>query len=153
MPPPVPPKVYAGRITIGNPISLAISSTCSMVSATLLVGTGSPISISKSLNRSLSSAFLIVSRGVPSSLTLYLSNTPASFMSTAKFRPVCPPNVGSTPSGLSVSIIRVNTSTVRGSIYIMFAIPVSVIMVAGFELTSTVVTPSSLRALEACVPA
>ena len=129
--------------------TIAMDSTDGLVRGQIATDTGSPISISKSLNRSLSSAFLIVSRGVPSSLTLYLSNTPASFKSTAKFRPVCPPNVGSTPSGLSVSIIRVNTSTVRGSIYIMSAIPVSVIMVAGFELTSTVVTPSSLRALQA----
>ena len=36
--------------------------------------------------------------------------------------------------------------------YTMSAIPGSVMMVAGLELTRTVVTPSSRRALQACVP-
>ena len=57
------------------------------------------------------------------------------------------------PSGFSVAMIRSRTSTVKGSMYTKSAMPSSVMMVAGLEFTRTVVTPSSRRALHACVPA
>ena len=118
-----------------------------------LGGAGSPMSSSSWRKRSLSSAFRMASSGVPSRRTPYRSRTPASARSTARLSPVWPPSVGSTPSGRSDSIILVSTSTVRGSMYTMSAMSASVMMVAGFELTSTVVTPSSRSALHACVPA
>ena len=80
-----------------------------------LSGTGSPISMISFLNKDLSSAFFIVSMGVPSGLTLYLSSMPASASSTARLSPVCPPIVGSKPSGRSLSIILTSTSAVSGS--------------------------------------
>jgi carbamoyl-phosphate synthase large subunit len=54
----------------------------------------------------------MVSMEVPSERTLYLSSTPASASSWASVRPVCPPSVGNSPSGLSFSMldgITVNT--------------------------------------------
>ena len=76
---------------------------------------GSPISTRRSRKSSLSSALRMVSSGVPRSRTLYLSSTPASARATARLRPVWPPRVGSMPWGLSRSMIREMTSTVRGS--------------------------------------
>ena len=63
-------------------------------------------------NSSRSSAFWIASSGVPSSRTPYRSRTPGfGAAATARFRPVCPPSVGSRPSGRSRSMIRSSTST------------------------------------------
>ena len=44
-------------------------------------------------------------------------------------------------------------SSVRGSIYTLSAMEVSVMIVAGFELHSTTSYPSSFRARQAWVPA
>ena len=79
------------------------------------LGTGSPISIILALKRSRSSASLIVSSGVPSNSTAYLSITPASASSTARFSPVWPPSVGRSASGRSRSMIRSTDATVSGS--------------------------------------
>jgi hypothetical protein len=43
-------------------------------------------------------------------------------------------------------------STVSGSMYVASAIPGSVMIVAGFELTRTISYPRARRALQACVP-
>ena len=153
MPPPVPPSVYAGRTTSGRPSVASVSRASSSVCTVALGGTGSPRSSSSCRNRSRSSARRIVSSGVPSSRMPYLSSTPASASSTVRFRPVCPPSVGRMPSGLSASMTRSSTAALSGSMYTMSAMPSSVMIVAGFELTSTVVTPSSRSDLQACVPA
>ena len=52
-----------------------------------------------------SSALLIDSRSAPISWTSYLSSTPASARSIARLRAVCPPIVGSSASGRSISMI------------------------------------------------
>ena len=153
MPPPVPPSVYAGRTTRGRGSSFSASCASSMDSTIALGSTGSPMSERSWRNSSRSSALRMVFRGVPSSRTLYSSKMPASASSTARFRPVWPPSVGRMPSGRSAAMMRLSTSTVSGSIYTTSAMSSSVIIVAGLELTSTVVTPSSRSALHACVPA
>ena len=116
IPPPLPPRVYAGRTTNGRPISLPNCRASSIEATVILGGSGSPISCRNCLKKSLSSDLRIVSRGVPKSLTLYFSSTPASDKATAKFKPVWPPNVGSNPSGRSRSITLSITFTVKGSI-------------------------------------
>ena len=114
-----------------------------------LSGTGSPISCIKPRNRSRSSARRMVSSGVPSRRTPYRSSTPAAARSTARLRPVCPPSVGSRPSGRSCAMMRSTTGTVSGSIYTVSAMSSSVMIVAGFELTSTEVTPLCAQGLRA----
>ena len=116
IPPPVPPRVYAGLTIIGYPISFA-KSTAPWTSSTIaLSGIGSPIACVVSLNISRSSAFLIASRDVPNNSTLNFSKAPLCASCTAKFKPACPPRVASKPSGLSFSMIAVKKSTVSGSI-------------------------------------
>jgi hypothetical protein len=56
-------------------------------------------------------------------------------------------------SGRSFSMIRLITVNVSGSMYILSAMFLSVIIVAGLELTSTISMPSSFSARQACVPA
>jgi hypothetical protein len=69
VPPPVPPRVKAGRMMSGRPIFAANCSASSIVCATTLSATGSPICWSSSLNSSRSSAVRIDSTGVPRILT------------------------------------------------------------------------------------
>ena len=70
MPPPVPPRVYAGRITRGSPTSALYAWASSMVETVRLGGMGSPISVRNWRKKSRSSALRMVSSGVPSSRTL-----------------------------------------------------------------------------------
>ena len=90
---------------MGSPIISLAFIADSSESTISLGGTGSPKSDNSFLKSSLSSAFLIVSTVLPINLTLYLSKTPCSDNSTAKFNPVCPPNVGKIASGCSFSMI------------------------------------------------
>src|SRR6266705_1434201 len=60
-PPPVPPSVYAGRITTGRPILFTNAVTSSSDSQTIDVGTGSPMLASMSLKACRSSALRMVS--------------------------------------------------------------------------------------------
>ena len=55
----------------------------------------------------------------------------------ARFKPVWPPSVGNKASGFSRSITLATVSQVNGSMYVRSAISGSVMIVAGFELTST----------------
>ena len=142
-PPPVPPSVYAGRTTTGYPSSLAYFSASSTVWTISLSGTGSPSSFISERKSSRSSALLIASRSVPSISTPNSSSTPSLWRATTRFRPVCPPSVPRMASGLSLYITRLRNSVVSGSIYTLSAIDVSVIIVAGFELTRTTSYPSS----------
>ena len=116
IPPPLPPNVYAGRTTRGNPISRPYWRASFKDPTVVFGGSGSSISCRNCLKKSLSSDLRIVSRGVPKSLPLYFSKIPASDKDTAKFKPVCPPKVGNNPSGRSRFMTRSRTSTVNGSI-------------------------------------
>ena len=116
IPPPLPPRVYAGRRTTGYPILSANATPSSIFSTTSEAATGSPIFSMVSLNSRRSSAFLMVSAVVPISLTLCSLRNPASSSSIARFSPAWPPRVGSTLSGFSLRISCSTTSTVSGSI-------------------------------------
>ena len=119
IPVPRPPKIYAGRIIAGSPITLMTSKDSSSVCAIPLAGTLSPISIIASLNLPRSSAVEIdsalapMSSGVPGTPT-----NPRSNKAIAKFKPVCPPSVAKTASGFSRSMILAITSQVSGSTYV-----------------------------------
>mmetsp|Transcript_35410 Transcript_35410/g.67754 ORF Transcript_35410/g.67754 Transcript_35410/m.67754 type:complete len:233 (-) Transcript_35410:577-1275(-) len=117
MPPPVPPRVNAGRIIRGYcPMSAAISHACSMDSAVPDLGVARPILVMAFLNRSRSSALLMASNLAPISSTLYLSRIPASARSLAKLSAVCPPMVGRMASGRSFSMIFSTSAGVIGVI-------------------------------------
>ena len=103
-----------------------------------LRGVSMPRPFIVSLKTSRSSPRSIASRFTPMTLTPYLSSTPALFSSIAMLRPVCPPRLGSSASGLSFSIIWESLSTFRGSMYVASAMTGSVMIVAGLELTSTI---------------
>ena len=153
IPPPVPPRVYAGLTITGNPILFANSTASSTSVTTLLAIQGSFIDSIISLNACLSSAFFIPSGDVPSSLTLFSFKKPLSYSSIAIFKPVWPPKLGRILSGFSFLIIFSTVFTVIGSIYISSAISLSVIIVAGFEFIKTTSIPSFLNSLQAWVPA
>ncbi len=138
MPPPVPPRVKAGLRIAGNPICSIILMPSSILVTATLSGTSRCIFFIASLKSSLSSAFFIADNLAPISSTPYLSKTPDSDNSTVKFNAVCPPIVGRTASGLSFLIISSKISADKGSIYVASAISGSVIMVAGFEFTRTI---------------
>src|SRR6185436_4324512 len=81
-----------------------------------------------------------------------LLEDPAASQVHRTLSPVWPPSVGNSASGRSFSMIFCTYSHVMGSTYVRSAISGSVMMVAGFELTSTTSKPSSRSALHACVP-
>ena len=153
MPVPRPPRMYAGRIMAGRPMSASTARASSMVRATPLCGSFRPISIMACLNLSRSSAVAMASALAP-----IISGVPGTPMmprlnsSMATFNPVCPPMVGSTASGRSRSMILATTSQVIGSTYVASAKSGSVMMVAGFELTRMTRKPSSFNTRHACVP-
>ena len=134
MPPPVPPRVNAGLIITGYPISLAKSIAPCRVLTISDSGTGSFNSLINSRNRSRSSALLIAESFVPKTSTLHSAKIPDFCNSIAIFSPVCPPKVGNNASGLSFLIIWLTNSKEMGSIYTLSAISTSVIIVAGLEL-------------------
>ena len=130
------------------------NSTAASTSSTIVEAATGSLSFSiVFLNSSLSSAFLIVKAVVPMSLTLFSLRKPLSSSSIARLSPACPPSVGRILSGCSSLMIFLTTSTLRGSMYTLSAISLSVMIVAGLELTSTTSIPSSLRERQACVPA
>jgi len=104
------------------------------------------------LNASRSSAIRIASTLAPITSTPWRLSAPDSASAAVRFSAVCPPTVGSSASGFSRAITASRYSRVSGSTYVRSAIPGSVMMVAGFELTSTVSNPSARSALIACVP-
>ena len=69
--------------------------------------------------------------------TPYLASTPRSSSARAVFSAVWPPMVGSSASGRSLAMIFSTISGVIGSMYVASATSGSVMIVAGFELTST----------------
>ena len=113
--PPVPPRVKAGLMMMGRLILSRKSRASSSDDTVPDTGTDRPILIIASLNSSRSSAFLIETTFAPISSTPHRSKTPLSPRSRATFRAVCPPTVGRTASGLSISIIFSTISGVMGS--------------------------------------
>ncbi len=116
MPPPLPPRVYAGRSTTGYPIVFVNATPSSTFSTTRDAAQGSPIFSIVSLNSCRSSAFRIVAAVVPRSFTLWAARNPLSSSSIPRFSPACPPSVGRMESGASFSMICSRTFTVSGSI-------------------------------------
>ena len=104
------------------------------------------------LNSMRSSPLSIASAFTPMISTPYFFNIPCLCSDEQRLSAVCPPRFGRIPSGRSFSIIVVKLSTVSGSIYVLSAIPGSVMIVAGLEFTKITSKPSSLNALQACVP-
>ena len=133
MPPPVPPRVNAGRTTAGK----LTPSSSSADETTRLSGTGTPAAVTAARNASRSSARRIASTSAPINSTPKRDSTPASASSTVRFSAVCPPSVGSSASGRSRSMISATVSASNGSRYVASAHSGSVMIVAGFELTST----------------
>jgi hypothetical protein len=105
-----------------------------------------------SLNARRSSATWIDRRFAPIISTPYFSSVPRSQRATARLSAVWPPTVGRSASGRSRAITCSSISGINGSMYVRSAVCGSVMIVAGFELTRTTSYPSSLRALQACVP-
>ncbi len=95
----------------------------------------------------------IASSGVPSRRTLWRSRTPASDSAIARLSAVCPPRPARSPSGFSRAMTASIAGTVSGSRYTASATVGSVMIVAGFELTRIVRTPSARSARHAWVPA
>ncbi len=153
IPVPRPPRMYAGRIMTGRPMSSTTSSASSIECAIPLRGTDKPISIIAFLNLSRSSAVAIASAFAP--INSGVPGTPArprSKSDIARFSPVCPPSVGRIASGFSRSMILANTSGVSGSMYVRWAKSGSVMIVAGFEFARMTRYPSLFRTRHACVP-
>ena len=137
IPPPLPPSVNAGRTIDGRiPGGEHESVTTSDL------GTCRPALSIASLKSNRSSARRIASTLAPSSSTPYSASAPDSCSSTARLRAVWPPSVGSSASGSSAAITSVIVSTSSGSMYVASAHSGSVMIVAGFELTSTTRIPS-----------
>ena len=104
----------------------------------LLIGTGSPIFSMVSLNSSLSSDMAMASGWVPRSSTPSLSRVPFSASSEQMLSAVWPPIPAMMPSTFSFSMILAMMSADMGSMYTASAMSRSVWMVAGLELTRTV---------------
>ncbi len=152
MPPPVPPSVNEGRITIGKPSSACAAAASSMLWAISERGDSRPISLIALRNFSRSSAVSMASRLAAISSTPNSSSTPSRTRSSAVFSAVCPPIVGSSASGRSFSMMRATVRQLTGSMYTTSAISGSVMIVAGLELTRMTRYPSSRSALQACAP-
>ena len=148
-PPPWPPSVKAGRTTAGT----AIESTSSRSVTMRDVGTFSPQDSTACLNSCRSSARWITSRFAPISSMPSSSRIPDSASSRARLSAVWPPIVGSTASGRSRRSTSATPSRSSGSRYVRSAKPGSVMIVAGFELTTIVRKPSSRSTFSAWQPA
>ena len=112
---PVPPRVKLGRTTQGKPISATARRACSRSVTVSPRQTSRPIRSMAALNWSRSSALAMTSALAPIISTPYFSSTPCRDRSMARFRPVCPPSVGSRASGRSASITLATISQVSGS--------------------------------------
>ena len=152
MPPPVPPRVKEGRMTAGSPVDLEdlprlldVPGEAALRDLEPDAGHGllEQLAVLAHLHRAAAGADEPDAEPVEHA-------PPAS--STARLSAVCPPTVGSSASGRSRSRMASTASGVSGSTYVRSAYSGSVMMVAGFELTSETRMPSCLRALMACVP-
>ena len=80
----------------------------------------------------------MASTWTPITFTPNLSRMPSLCSAEVRLSADCPPRLGRMASGRSFSMIRVIISTVSGSMYVMSAVPGSVMIVAGLEFTSTI---------------
>ena len=135
MPPPEPPIVNEGRMTVGKPSICCTCKASSMLCAITERAEAKPMRVMACLNFSRSSAMSMASRDAPIISTPYFSSTPCLAKSSAQFSAVCPPIVGRIASGFSLAIIFSTMRQVIGSIYVASAMLGSVMMVAGLEFT------------------
>ena len=115
MPPPVPPKVKLGRMTVGKPTCFWTSQASSMLWAMPERAEPSPIWVMASLNFRRSSALSMACGVAPINSTWCLSKTPLRHRSKAQFKAVCPPIVGKMASGRSLAMIFSTVCQVMGS--------------------------------------
>ncbi len=134
------------------PSSSAADRACSGVWTVLDRATSRPILTIARLNSSRSSPLEIASGFAPIISTPYFARTPSLWSSIERLSAVWPPSVGRSAEGLSAAMIFSRISAVSGSMYVTSANSGSVMIVAGLEFTRTTRKPSSLRALQACVP-
>ena len=142
MPPPVPPSVNAGRMMAGSPHSFRNSRASSRVVTVRLSGCFRPRRSTIRRNASRSSARWMTSRSAPIISTPCFCRMPLSQSAHAQLSAVWPPSVGSSasmgePSSFSLMMIFSTVSGVIGSMYVRSLNAGSVMMVAGFEFTST----------------
>ena len=115
MPPPVPPSVKLGRMTVGKPTCFCTAQASSMLWAMPLLAEPRPMRVIASLNFRRSSALSMASGLAPISSTLYLASTPWRHRSSAQFSAVWPPMVGRMASGRSLAMIFSTVGQVIGS--------------------------------------
>ena len=122
MPPPVPPSVKLGRMTIGKPVPpiSAVMRRCTASASSIecampLRAEPRPMWVIASLNLRRSSAFSIACSLAPIISTPCLASTPCLCRSSAQFSAVWPPIVGSSASGFSLAMIFSSTCQVIGS--------------------------------------
>ena len=122
MPPPVPPSVKLGRITIGKPVPpiSAVMRRCTASASSIewampLRAEPRPMPVIASLNFRRSSAFSMACSLAPIISTPYFASTPCLCRSSAQFSAVWPPIVGSSASGFSLAMIFSTTCQVIGS--------------------------------------
>ena len=142
MPPPAPPIVNAGRRITGRPISSRNRQASSRVVTVSARGSRKPIDLITAMNFSRFSARSIASRVAPIISIPNLAKVPSSYNAQAVFKAIWPPRVGSrasigVPLAFSFAMILVTASSVIGSMYVRSENSGSVMIVAGFELTST----------------
>ena len=77
--------------------------------------TSSPMSFMAAAKSSRSSPVSMESMSQPMTSTPYLSSTPACARATAQLRPVWPPMLGRSASGLSLAMTLATESAVMGS--------------------------------------
>ena len=113
MPPPVPPSVYEGRMTIGMPPSSCVISLASRrLLAVRLAAWSRPTSSIRSRKSCRSSVRSTASMLTPMTSQPASSQKPSSCSVCARLRPVCPPIVGSTASGRSARTMRLREAGV-----------------------------------------
>ena len=115
MPPPVPPSVKLGRMTVGKPTVFCTAQASSIEWAMPERAEPRPILVIASLNFRRSSALSMASGVAPISSTLYLSSTPLCHRSSAQLSAVWPPMVGRIASGRSLAMIFSTVCQVIGS--------------------------------------
>ena len=136
-PPPAPPSVKLGLMTTGYPSRAATARASSRLCAKPESATSSPSSPMAFANSSRSSPTRMESRSQPMTSTPHSSSTPDSPSAIAQFSAVWPPMLGRMASGRSLRMTLPTASAVSGSTYVRSAVSGSVMMVAGFEFTST----------------
>ena len=103
-------------------------------------GRGISSFVKRSSNFSRSSALSIPATDVPNTLT------PRAAKGAAKLMAVCPPNWQITPTGFSLSMTAMTSSTVNGSKYRLSEVSKSVLTVSGLLLIIMLFIPALRKA-------